>query len=194
MQQNRLDITKVSYYDYSVLYPVLTEESRTRSAEWLKGRAKPMFVAGVETPRDLNGLTYGQLCDIQEHGKDIDGVMHAVAVVLPSVPTERLMNERAEVVVGFVAWIGREVERINRLFAKIAPRYTPEQIAAGVNGLQFGTFGVLDWYAKRQGIADQNEVRAVPWVRIYQCMKNDADVANYNLRLNAIITNKIKQR
>lgn len=192
--KKKIEIDKVTYGDYAILYPVLTEDSRTRSVEWLKGRPKPMFVGGRETPSTLNGLTYGQLADIQEHGKNIDGIMHAVLVVLPSVTAEQVQAERAAVVVGFVAWIGRELERINRLFAKIAPRYTPEQIAAGVNGLQFGTFGVLDWYAKRQGIADQNEVRAVPWVRIYQCMKNDAEVANYEQRLQKILTNKIRQK
>lgn len=194
MALRKIEIDKIGYGYYNLLFPCLTAESRERSVAWLKERPKPMFIAGVETPKDLNRLTYGQLCDIQEHGTDIDGVLHAVSVVLPNVKTEQLTKERAAVVVGFVAWIGRELKRINRLFAKIAPRYTPEQIAAGVNGLQFGTFGVLDWYAKRQGMADQNDVRAVPWVRIYQCMKNDAALADYEQRLQKIITNKIKTK
>ena len=49
--------------------------------------------------------------------------------------------------------------------------------------LDFGSFGVLDWYARRMGITNQNEVREVAWVRIFQCMKNDAIKNEYERRL-----------
>ena len=192
MTQMRID--KISFGDYCRLFGVLTAQSREHSIEWLKKRPKPWFVAGVQLPQDLNMLTYGQLCDIQDCGKDLSGLLDAVCVILPNVSKERLMKEKAAIIVGAVTWIGKEIERINKVFERIAPRYTTDQIAAGVKMLQFGTFGVLDWYAKRQGITDQNEVRNVPWVRIWQCMKNDKETGEYEQRLQQVITNKLKSR
>ena len=63
------------------------------------------------------------------------------------------------------------------------PKYSSEEVAAGVHDLDFGSFGVLDWYAKRMGIANQNDVRDIAWVRIYQCMKNDHEQQLYERRL-----------
>lgn len=193
MKRDILNIEKIKFGEYLVLFPCLTEDSQKASTEYLKAGHKPMFVAGRETPRDLNGLTYGQLCDIQQGTEQGDGIVNALRVVM-GLQDEEIYNERAAVVIGCVTWISKEAERINRLFAKIAPSYTAEQLQAGARGLQFGTFGVLDWYAKRQGIADQNEVRSVPWVRIYTCMRNDGAVAAYEQRLNKIITDKIKRK
>lgn len=97
-------------------------------------------------------------------------------------------------VFGVINFVRSELERINNLFASIKISHTPEEIAAGVEDLNFGTFGVIDWYAKRMGITNQDEVYNVAWIRIYTCMKNDNEKAEYESRLNKQYTEKAKRR
>ncbi len=80
-------------------------------------------------------------------------------------------------------FIKEQVTNINNLFSALKVNYSSEELSAGVKELDFGPFGVLDWYAKRMGISNQNEVRDVAWVRIYNCMKNDTEQNNYERRL-----------
>ena len=37
----------------------------------------------------------------------------------------------------------------------------PEEIKAGINDLDFGPFGIIDWYAHRQGYQDQDDAAKV---------------------------------
>lgn len=97
-------------------------------------------------------------------------------------------------VFGFVNFCRAELERINKLFEAVAPTHTSEEIAAGIEDLNFGTFGVIDWYARRMGITNQDEVYSVAWVRIYTCMKNDNEQSEYEKRLNKQYLNKYKAK
>ena len=100
------------------------------------------------------------------------------------------MKESAERVLWFVYFCNKEVERINKLFEAIKPHFDSEEKQAGVDRLKFGSFGILDWYARRMRITDQNEVRNVPWVRIYKCMKNDNELREYDRRLREVYKRK----
>ena len=101
-----------------------------------------------------------------------------------------VMKESAERVLWFVYFCNKEVERINKLFEAIKPHFDSEEKQAGVDRLKFGSFGILDWYARRMRITDQNEVRNVPWVRIYKCMKNDNELREYDRRLREVYKRK----
>ena len=70
-------------------------------------------------------------------------------------------------------WVGRELERIAALFASTSNQPTPEEIKAGINDLDFGPFGIIDWYAHRQGYQDQDDAAKVAWVRVCECMRID---------------------
>lgn len=94
---------------------------------------------------------------------------------------------------GFVQWVTREVMRINQLFDEASRRPTSDEIAAGVLDLNFGVFGVLDWYARRMGYRDQNDVLSVKWVRIYECTRMDAERDEYERRLRDILARKNKK-
>ena len=96
-------------------------------------------------------------------------------------------------VFGFLNFAKEEVKRINKLFADIAPHIPPKKLAAGIEDLNFGTFGVIDWYARRMGITNQDEVYSVAWVRIYTCMKNDNEQSEYEKRLNKQYINRHKK-
>ena len=68
-------------------------------------------------------------------------------------------------VFGFMHFCKDQLEKINKLFSSLKVNYSSEELSAGVKDLQFGPFGVLDWYARRMGITNQNEVREVAWGR-----------------------------
>ena len=105
-----------------------------------------------------------------------------------------IMNERADRVLWFTNFCNSEVKRINALFSSIQADYEPEEKMAGIEKLKFGSFGVLDWYSRRMGISDQNAVRDIPWIRIYQCMKNDNEQSRYERRLREVYKRRNKKR
>ena len=87
-----------------------------------------------------------------------------------------------------------ELERIAGLFGMLAREPDAAEVMAGVEQLDFGMFGLADWYAKRMGITDHDEVFDTPWLRIWQCRKNDIEEAEYQERLQKIRTNMARQR
>lgn len=187
------DLEHITFGEYAFVYPYLTEDSREGTTQRLKDAPKPKKFCGVEVPKDLNLCTYGTLCEIQtaasKNGGDIVGIARAV---FPDLDAKQISKERAVVVFGVVQWISKECERINKLFSALQPRFSAEQVEAGFSKLNFGTFGVLDAYAKRQGIKDQDEVLGVRWVRIYTCFKNDMERAECERRLQEIYSRKIR--
>ena len=93
-------------------------------------------------------------------------------------------------VLGFVQWVAKEVERINKLFASTNVPPTPEEKQAGSELLNFGPFGMIDYYAQRMGITDHAEVDSVPWVRVYKCLDMDAKRVRFERRLRNILSKK----
>lgn len=164
---------------------VLTPESRAA----LMRLPKPDKVCGRRTPRDLNDLTIGELLDLQT-GSDAHGLIERIASVILKVRPGRCYRERADRMLGFVFWVGRELERIASLFASVSSQPTPDEIKAGINDLDFGAFGILDWYSHRQGYQDQNDAAKVAWVRVHECLRIDNKRAAFERRLREIIANK----
>lgn len=184
-----------TYSEVVRLWRFCSAESQNQIAAALDAAKKPGWFAGKETPENLNLLSYGALDDLATIAKrtGVDPMLEAVALIM-DVDKETAALQNAFDVFGLGKWIAKEVERINKLFAAISPHYSSEEVAAGVRSLNFGSFGVLDWYAHRQGIADQNQVRDVAWVRIYTCMANDNAKAEYEKRLNKQYQQKYKAR
>ena len=58
--------------------------------------------------------------------------------------------------------------------------------------MNFGLFGLLDYYAQRMGITDHEEVERVPWIRVYKCLDMDAERTRFERRLRNIL-NKNKK-
>ena len=72
------------------------------------------------------------------------------------------------------------------LIDKIKIKPENEEIRAGITRLNFGIFGMIDWYALRMGITDHEEVMNVPWGRIYKCMEIDNKTMEFRKNLNKI--------
>ncbi|MBR6031376.1 MAG: hypothetical protein IKP36_05365 [Bacteroidaceae bacterium] len=170
------------YKDFLLLFPYADKEVQEELIKRLREQPRPDKLCGKEVPKDLNGISYGMLDDLRTATGN-DDIAGACAKVLLGVEPEDLLKEDANDVFGFTSFVTEELKRINKIFQSIKVNYSKEEIAAGVKELDFGSFGVLDWYARRMGITNQNEVREVAWVRIFQCMKNDALKNEYERKL-----------
>ena len=85
-----------------------------------------------------------------------------------------------------------KMERIGKLFKSLQGDHSSDEVAAGIERLEFGAFGIVDWYAQRMGIIDHEEVFATPWARIFQCMKIDHEQGEFEKRYRKIIENRSK--
>ena len=154
--------------------------------------ARPAYIGEVKCPEDLNGLSIGQLIEIGEaNGTDADYRIVSIVLDMDKAQTD---NCRATEVVAFLSWVGRQVKRINRLFEQVQTKPTAKEKQAGVDSLQFGLFGILDWYAKRMGITNHDDVLCVPWLRIYKCMDMDNKVERFQRRYNDISMQEARRK
>ena len=60
--------------------------------------------------------------------------------------------------------------------------------------LAFGAFGIADWYARRMGMHNHDDAFSTPWPRIWQCLHNDTEEAEYRKRLGKILTDKTRHK
>ena len=171
------------YKEFLQLFPFASKELQDELMDKLKQQPRPARLCGVEVPKDLNALTYGKLDDLRSATGEKDPAGACARILLGVNPDDLLLDDVNDVF-GFANFITSELTRINKIFKSIKVTYSKEEIAAGVEKLDFGSFGVLDWYARRMGITNQNEVREVAWVRIYQCLRNDAIKNEYERRLD----------
>lgn len=157
--------------------------------EDIKKIPKPNVLLGLDVPNDLNNITFGQLCELQKMSND-DDILFSPAKILLDLGVNTIKKANVEEVIGFGLWVIAEVGRINELFSSIPHEYSSEEMRAGINDLNFGEFGIVDYYALRMGITDHEQVMNVPWVRIYMCMNMDAKKAVYAKRLREIYNKK----
>lgn len=159
----------------------------------LKDIATPARVGGRIAPQDLNDLTLGQLIQLEAIGAE-KGVFAAIAIVLLDEDEKWAATAPAMEMLGLRNMVVSEQERIAGLFKSLHREPEPAEIMAGIENLNFGMFGLADWYARRMGISDHDEAFDTPWLRIWQCRKNDMDEADYQKRLQNIRMNMAKQK
>lgn len=150
---------------------------------------KPFECCGVRVPDSLDDLNFGQLTQLQGMKQEVDLFFEPCRAIL-GVVDEAILSERAIVIIAFAAWVSKEVTRINNLFATTRVPPTAEELNAGIDTLDFGPFGLVDYFAMRMGMTDHEQVMSIPWVRIYQCLKIDADKAKYERRLRKVYEDK----
>lgn len=159
----------------------------------LKEVACPAHIGGKEAPQDLNDLTLGQLIQLESTAAE-KGVFAAIAEVLLGKSAEWVAKAPALEMLGLRNMVVREQDRIAGLFASLTRDHSAAEVMAGIEKLDFGIFGLADWYARRMGISDHDEAFDTPWIRIWQCRKNDIEESDYRERLQRIQTNLNKQR
>lgn len=181
-----------TYGQFVLMFSCCKKEVQDSLLVRLREQPKPAVLCGVEVPQDLYSLSYGKLDDLQTASSKQDPIAESCKVLLGVDDRQRLYKEDVNKVFGFANFVTRELEKINKLFASIKPHYSSEEKEAGIDELNFGSFGVLDWYAQRMHIANQNDVRDIAWVRIYQCMKNDNEKNEFERRLSEVYNKKSK--
>lgn len=150
---------------------------------------KPVRVAGMKTPQNLDHLTMGQFTLLGHIGSG-DTLVDPVCIVM-GLDRERVLRLPFLQVVGLAHWVAEQMKEVAKMFDSIPSEITVEQRRAGVERLNFGSFGLVDSYARRMGIADHDYVLdCVPWLRVWQCMKNDALVVEYEKRLRKVYEDK----
>lgn len=152
---------------------------------------KPEYVSGYKAPDTLNDLTLGELLRLQAISEPMEAIVTPCNVLF-GMTEDEVMEAEASEVMGFSAWTGKEVQRINKLFASTSVPPTSEERQAGIESLDFGPFGMIDYYAQRMGISDHEEVERVPWVRVYKCMDMDAKRQIFQRRLREVLQKKNK--
>lgn len=190
---NRKNIGPISYGEFLVLIQCCKEEHQMELMEILSNAPKPDYISGMEVMSNLNMITYGELDDLSRIGSNDDPGAKILNILLDIDPVDAYQINVFDVF-GFLNFVKEEVLRINTLFANIKATHTSEEVAAGIENLNFGTFGVVDWYARRMGITNHDEVYSIPWIRIYTCMKNDNEKSEYESRLHKQYMNKIKRK
>ena len=151
----------------------------------LKEVAPPARIGITDAPQSLEDLTLGQLIQLEQIGAE-KGVFCAIAVVLLDKDEEWAMKAPALPMLGLRNMVVKEQDRIAGLFRSLVREPEAAEIMAGIEKLDFGMFGLADWYARRMGITDHDEVFDPPWLRIWQCRKNDLEEADYQKRLHII--------
>ena len=180
-----------TYAQFIKTIDLCSDEQKQEYFDILRHQPRPDALCGRNVPATLNVLSYGQLDDLRDASSKTNDIELAVELTRVLFGEElNLFGEDVNKVFGFVRFCTEELKRINELFSRLKPQYSSEELAAGADKLDFGSFGVLDWYAKRMGITNQNEVRSVAWVRIYQCMKNDHEQQMFERRLHEVYMRK----
>lgn len=159
----------------------------------LKEITCPARVGAVDAPQDLNDITLGQLIQLEAIAAE-KGVFAAIAEVLLGKDEAWAMKAPAMEMLGLRNMVVTEQDRIAALFASLTRDHTAAEIMAGIESLNFGMFGLADWYARRMGISDHDEAFNTPWIRIWQCRKNDIEESEYKERLQKIQHNLNKQQ
>lgn len=149
----------------------------------LKAVPCPARIGRKEAPQDLNDLTLEQLVHLEDIGRN-RGVFAAIAEVLLGKDEAWAMKAPALPMLGLRNMVVAEQDRIAGLFSSLSREHEAAEIMAGIEQLNFGMFGLADWYARRMGITDHDEAFATPWLRIWQCRKNDLEEAEYQKRLH----------
>ena len=149
----------------------------------LRKVAGPAKIGQKQAPQDLNDITLGQLIQLQSIGAE-KGVFVAIAVVLLKKPEAWVLDAPALPMLGLRNMVVAEQDRIAGLFKMLEREPDAAEVMAGIDKLNFGMFGLADWYAKRMGIQDHDTVFDTPWIRIWQCRKNDIEQGEYQERLH----------
>ena len=189
MREQRLFLPFVQFVH---LMPYMT----TETIQQLILIPPPRVFCRKEIPANLQMVTFGILTQLQQAPKDNDYLRTCCALVsvLTGIDTNRIASKPAIEVIGIVNMIQSEMERIGKLFQSLNVEHSSEEMSAGIDRLNFGVFGIVDWYAKRMGIIDHEEVFATPWARVYQCMRIDHEQGEFEKRYRKIIEQRSKRK
>lgn len=155
----------------------------------LEKLGRPSMVGKRQVPDDLSEMTLGQMMELQECDGARD-MFYRTCRVLLGMEKDEVDESLAVEVVAFTGWVAGRIIQINKLFNGVKLEPTDDQVQAGISKMNFGIFGIVDWYAKRMGITDHEQVFGVSWMRIYKCLEIDTRTEQFNRRLHKVMSSK----
>lgn len=188
MRRERLNLPFVAFV---ALMPYMTEQT----IKSLVLIPPPKKLKKADIPDSLQLATFGDLVKLQGVAKNEGDYLRLccrLVEALTGINSDIVGSCRAYDVLGIVNMIQGEMERIGKLFQGLNAEHTAEEINAGIDKLEFGTFGLVDYYAKRMGIVDHEEVFKTPWARIYKCMQIDFENNEFEKRYRKVLEQKTK--
>lgn len=148
----------------------------------LKAVAVPARIGAKEAPQSLANISLEDLYQLEAISAE-KGVFFAIGSVLLGMTDEETLKAPALEMLGLRNMVVAEQDRIAALFAQLEREPSAAETLAGVENLNFGFFGLADWYARRMHITDHDVAFRTPWARIWQCRKNDLDTQEYQERV-----------
>lgn len=136
---------------------------------------------------NYDALTFGQLWGCFRATSTVKAIREVTGLT-----DEAVLALPAPVALAFTRRHVTELERIGKLFEKVAYRPTPDEVAAGINAHPAGMHGIADWYARRMGISDVSLVEAIPWARVYNAMEMDYHDHAFRRKLARIESDRLK--
>lgn len=181
-------LSRLPWCKFAALLPALSAET----TKAIKDLHAPRKFCGCDCPDSLQRVNYGTLVTLQATAAAsyYETATNLVMALFPDLSRAKIDKAPAADVLGVVSMIAREMERIGKLFATLNEDPTPEEQRAGVDMLQFGAFGIADYYAQRMGITDHETAFNTPWARIFRCLSIDKARGDYEKRLRNIMQNK----
>lgn len=140
----------------------------------------------------FNTLKFRQLIDLQSRVQNFNDIIFVSLEVVHGIPKKKALDMSAFDCIKFALHTKDELERITKLFKNVEYKPTSEELRAGINNLSHGFFGTIDWYARRMGITDHDEVVELNWTTIYQCLKIDFDNNKFERNYRQIINKQNK--
>lgn len=173
----------MTFGEYCILH---THGAILNHNEVMASAPKPRRLCGRYLPESLDNMTMGMLTEVMMIKEDAKLLTAIYNISIPELETEW-----AQDVIGTLRWTIEELKRITTLFSQMERELTADEIMAGAEQMKGDIFTTIDWYARRMGISDHDEVLRVPWVTIWRCAKDDRDREEYRQRLHNI---QIKKR
>ena len=182
--------TQTTYRDFLLMTEVFHLKDEEMQQIFEKVKEYPLT---DEFNINFDELNFGQLCQLQGMKTSEDMFIQSFWILL-KLKEDDLMKKQAIDCLRFVIHLKEGLERICKLFGAIHHQPTQEEIHAGIGKLDHGFFGTADWYARRMGITDHEQVFQTNWMRIYQTMKIDHDNNEFEKKYRKVIEQKAHQK
>lgn len=99
---------------------------------------------------------------------------------------KRVLNLDTMSALRFVYEVKTKFEEAIKLFEELKYEPDEDERKAGIETTGGDLFGVADYYAKRMGITNHEDVFKLPWTRIYAVMKLDVKDNQFRRRLQQV--------
>ena len=180
--------TKTNYLDFLCSVNVFKLKEKDIETIFKNIKDRPLI---KEFDKNFEELIFGQLCDLQQMETMEDLFLKPFKIIL-DMDRKVLMKHKAVDCLRFVLYVKEWLEKITKLFKSIEYKPSGEEIQAGIKSLNHGFFGTADWYARRMGIADHEEVFQTNWMRIYSTLKIDHENNRFEKNYRKVIDKKRK--